>query len=129
MVIRVYVVEDHPLMRASLLEYLGLHPDIEVCGVAASTEEALDDLVECDPTVVLVDLALPGRSGLDLLAEVHDRWALPCVVLSGHGEGNHVRKALAAGAVGYVLKGRPGEVPTAIRRAAAGQGYLSATLG
>jgi DNA-binding NarL/FixJ family response regulator len=84
--------------------------------------------VEADPAVVLVDLSLPGRSGLDLLAEIRDRWRLPCVVVSGHGERGHVGRAFAAGARGYVLKGRPHEVPAAIHQVLAGDIYLSELL-
>lgn len=96
--------------------------------MAATAEDASVDLEAAAPTLVLLDLSLPGRSGLDLLAEIQERWALPCIVLSGHGEKGYVGRALSAGARGYVLKGRPHEVIHAIRRVMKGEVYLSELL-
>ncbi len=126
--IRVFVVEDHPVMRETLRDYLALAPDIEVCGMAASAEAAVEDLPGSGAEVVLVDLALPGRSGLDLLGELAGDDAPATVVLSGHAERTHVTRALDAGAGGYVVKGDPGEIPVAIRAAAAGERYLAPSL-
>lgn len=126
--IRVYIVEDHPVIRETLVEFLDLTADMAVCGMAATAEDAATELEAAAPTVVLVDLSLPGRSGLDLLAEIKARWQLPTIVLSGHGERSYVGKALSAGARGYVLKGRPAEVPLAIRRVLGGELYLSEVL-
>jgi DNA-binding NarL/FixJ family response regulator len=125
MAVKVFVVEDHPIMRDSLLQYLRLIAGFEVCGVAATAEEALSRLDECEPSVVLLDLSLPHRSGLDLLRDIKERWDVPCVILSGHGERSYVGRAFAAGARGYVLKGRPDEVPTAVLCALDGKTYLS----
>ncbi|HET9950016.1 MAG TPA: response regulator transcription factor [Longimicrobiales bacterium] len=128
MSIRVYIVEDHPLMRQTLQDYLGVFPEIELCGMAASADEAVGDLDRSDPSLVLVDLSLPGRSGIELMQEINARWGVPCVILSGHGERSQVDEAFAAGARGYVLKGRPEEVPDAIREVMRGQMFLSETL-
>ncbi|MBY5163261.1 response regulator [Salsipaludibacter albus] len=129
MTIRVFVVEDHPVMRETLRDYLGLVPDIEVCGMAGSAEAALRDLPDAGAEVLLLDLALPGRSGLELLVDLGDFADAPAsVVLSGHAERSHVARALEAGANGYVVKGDPAQIPVAIRRAAAGERYLAASL-
>ena len=128
MPIRVYIVEDHPVMRETLVAYLGLSPDIELCGMASTAEEASEQIEASDPSLVLLDLSLPGRSGLDLLSEITQRWQYPCVILSGHGEQGHVGRAFAAGARGYVLKGTPHEVPVAIRSVMDGQVFLSDSL-
>lgn len=126
--VQLYVIEDHAAMRETLDDYFRVCPDIEVCGMASSAEEALEELDVLTPTVVLLDLSLPGRSGLDLLADIRDRWGTPCVVLSGHGGRGYVRRALDAGARGYVLKGSPGEARAAVRAAADGQVHLSGAV-
>ncbi len=126
--IRVYVVEDHPVMRQTIGDYFALMDDIELCGMVDNAEDAIAGIEDTDPTVLLVDVALPGRSGLELVVDVRAKRSLPCVVLSGHGERTYVLRALSAGASGYVLKGNPAELPTAIRRAAAGKSYLTPTV-
>lgn len=128
MSIRVYLVEDHPVMRETLTDYLQLDPEIELCGIASSAEEASADLDRAQPSVILLDLSLPGRSGLDLLEEVQRKSATPCVVLSGHGERRYVDRTFALGARGYVLKGKPQEVPVAIQRVLEGGVFVSETL-
>lgn len=115
-------------MRETLVDYLRFTPDIELVGVAASAEEAAEQLQDIDASLVLVDLSLPRRSGLDLLEEIGRRWQLPCVILSGHGERSHVERAFAAGARGYVLKGTPQDVPAAIRHVMGGEVFLSDAL-
>ena len=125
---RIYIVEDHPIMRETLQDYLALQPDLEICGMAESAEAASEMLEAASPDLVLVDLSLPGRSGLDLVEEVQQRWGTPCVILSGHGERTYVGRALACGARGYVLKGRPQDLPAAIAHVLEGGTYLSDTL-
>ena len=125
---RVYIVEDHPVMRETIRDYLALSSDIELCGEAADAETASAALEAADPDVVVVDLSLPGRSGLELLEEIRKRWRTPCVILSGHGERTYVGKAFAAGASGYVLKGNPPDLPVAIRRVMEGEIHLSLAL-
>ena len=127
MAIRVFVVEDHPIMRDTLVDYLRV-TKLDVCGVAGSAEEALDGLGDANPDLVLLDLSLPGRSGLDLLTEIQSGACTPCIVLSGHREESYVGRAFAAGAKGYVLKGQPGDIGDAIRAVLAGGVYLSGSL-
>jgi len=126
--IRIYIVEDHPVMRDTLVEYLGMDDDLEICGTAADAEKALAGLEEADPSVILLDLSLPGTSGLDLLAEIRERWEVPCVILSGHKEQNHLRRAFQRGARGYLLKGHPDEIRVAIHRVLEGRVYLAEVL-
>ena len=126
--IRIYIVEDHPVMRDTLVEYLELSEDLEICGTAASAEEALEALPSADSSLVLVDLSLPGASGLDLLENIRRRWELPCVVLSGHKERSHLERAFRSGARGYLLKGRPEEIPVALRSIMGGEVYLAEPL-
>ncbi|MQA91477.1 MAG: response regulator [Gemmatimonas sp.] len=128
MPLRVYIVEDDPTMREMLADFLARNPEIELCGARGSAEEALLDLPAAYPSVVLVDLSLPGRSGLELLCEINERWDVPCLVLSGHRKKDLVDRALAAGARGYVLKDNPLEIPGAIRQVMQGEIYLSTSL-
>lgn len=129
MSIRVFVVEDHPVYRDTLVEYVELSPELELCGVAASGEEALEMLEDSDqPQVLVTDLSLPGMSGFALLAEIRERWSLPCLVLSGRGEPDAVERAIDAGADGYLLKGRPQELSTAIRAVVDGERFVSGPL-
>lgn len=125
---RVYIVEDHPLMRETIRDYLALEAELEICGAAGSAEEASQALETAAPDVVVVDLSLPGRSGLELVQEIRQRWGIPCVILSGHGERTYVGRAFACGAQGYVLKGHPRDIPVAIRKVLAGEIHLSAAL-
>ena len=125
---RVYIVEDHPVMRETLQDYLSLAPDLEICGMAESAEAASEALDAAAPDVVVVDLSLPGRSGLELVEEIHQRWGTPCVILSGHGERTYVGRAFACGARGYVLKGNPRDLPEAIRDVLGGEIHLSSAL-
>lgn len=125
---RVYIVEDHPVMRETLQDYLALAPDLEICGMAESAEAALEALDAAAPDVVVVDLSLPGRSGLELVEEIRERWGTPCVILSGHGERTYVGRAFACGARGYVLKGNPRDLPLAIASVLEGEIHLSPAL-
>jgi DNA-binding NarL/FixJ family response regulator len=126
--VRVYIVEDHPVMREIIQDYLALNSELEICGMAGSAEEASMALGATAPDVVMVDLSLPGRSGLELVEEIRERWGTPCLILSGHGERTYVARAFACGARGYVLKGNPRDIPAAIQRVLAGEIHLSAEL-
>lgn len=120
--IRLFVVEDHSGLREMLCMYCQMQADMELCGYAASGEEALDAMETCGPTLVLVDLALPGMSGIELIAEIHHRFPqVDCLILSGHKEPAFARQARDAGAHGYILKGNPDTIASAIRRTAAGE--------
>lgn len=128
MPVRVYIVEDHPIMRETLQDYLSMEADLEICGMAESAERAAEALEAAAPDVVLVDLSLPGRSGLELVVEIQERWGTPCVVLSGHGERTYIARAFGCGARGYVLKGSPRDLPVAIARVLEGEIHLSSAL-
>jgi DNA-binding NarL/FixJ family response regulator len=125
MSIRVYIVEDHDVMRDALVDFIESTEGLEVCGYAASAEEALPDLFEKHANVAVLDLSLPGRSGFELLEEIQTAAAIPCLVLSGHSERAHVERALAAGAKGYLRKGFPEQLAEAITIVAAGGSYVA----
>jgi DNA-binding NarL/FixJ family response regulator len=126
---RVFIVEDHQDMREVLQEYIGEAIGLVVCGTAGDAESALESLRDLDLDLVVVDVSLPGMSGIDLVKHLQDRSPdLPCLVLSGHGEPTYVARALGAGARGYVLKGNARELPGAIQDVLAGETYLSRPL-
>ncbi|MEX2465699.1 MAG: response regulator transcription factor [Gemmatimonadota bacterium] len=129
---RVFLVEDHELMRTVMQEFVDDLPETEVVGTADSGEQALKVLASMTanrPHVLLVDVSLPGMSGIDLVRDVSHRWPdISCVMLSGHLRPSYVERAFAAGARGYVRKGKPTEVDAAIRHVLAGGRYTSESL-
>lgn len=128
--IKVFITDDHKIVRQGVRQILALAPDIEVVGEAGNGQEtlALIDKVECD--VVLLDMTMPGLSGVELIKRIHqsDR-PLPILVLSMHNEGQLVSRALKAGAVGYITKDSdPEMLVAAIRKVARGGKYIDPAL-
>lgn len=102
---KIHIVEDHELVRESYIMLLELESDLEVAGVSASAEEALQRLVDAPPDLLLVDISLPGMSGIQLLEALREREALvPALVLTGHDKKQYRQQAEAAGARGFVRK-------------------------
>jgi DNA-binding NarL/FixJ family response regulator len=124
--VQIYIVEDHPVMRQSLRALLDQQKDMAVCGEASTAETALEQIDGAAPDLVLIDVALPGTSGIELARSLHARHPdLAMVMFSGHREKSHVDQALKAGARGYIVKGSAGELAAAIRRVVGGERYLS----
>lgn len=125
--VRLLIVDDHTLVRAGLTRLLEGFADIEVVAEASTAEQAIALAQEHHPDVVLMDLSLPGRSGLEALSEI--RTQLPAtrvVMMSMHDDANHIRDALDRGAAGFVVKdAAPQELELALRAAHAGQVFLS----
>lgn len=125
----VYIVEDHPRMRDLLREWIDDLPGLSVCGTAESAETALRELETVSADIAMIDMSLPMMGGIELVAALRERHPhTRCLILSGHNEARYVERALAAGAQGYLLKGEPSEIQTAIGRVLAGERYLSAGL-
>ncbi len=124
---RIFIVEDHPIMREMVREFLAEDAsDLEVCGMAETGEEALEHLDGAEADLALIDVSLPGMTGIDLVKELLARRpGLPCVLYSGHGEAAYIERGLAAGARGYLLKGDPYELVGAIRQVLDGETYVS----
>ena len=121
MTIRVLVVDDHAVVRSGLRRVLDAEPDIETVGEAPSAERAVFEAMEHRPDVVLMDVVMPGKSGIDgtpaLLRAVPDAKVL---MLSMQDDPRYVREAFDAGASGYVLKeAADSEVVSAVRAVAA----------
>jgi DNA-binding NarL/FixJ family response regulator len=124
---RLLLVEDHPVTREGLAQLLNQQPDLQVCGQAGTAPEALTATDALKPDLVLVDIALGGTSGIELIKDLASRYAtLPILVLSTHDELLYAERSLRAGAKGYVMKHAPTErVMAAIRQVLRGGVYLS----
>lgn len=102
---RVLIVDDHPFLRLGLAEALAREPGLSVCGAVASAEEALTAVERLMPDVVVTDLAMPGKSGLELIKDLASLCPrLPVIVLSMHEEEIYAERCLRAGARSYVMK-------------------------
>jgi two-component system response regulator DesR len=120
--IRVLLAEDQAMVLAALAALLALEPDIEVVGRAKDGREALALLAVAKPDVLLTDIEMPGMGGLELAAEVRRRGAaVRVVILTTFARAGYLRRALDAGASGYLLKDAPAErLADAVRRVHAG---------
>lgn len=122
----VLLVEDHAIMGRMLARFLREQGNIEVWARVETAEAALAKLAERPadgprPDVALVDVSLLGTSGLDLVVELARLYpALPCLMVSAHGNPGYVRQALANGARGYVTKGDPPVIVEAVQHVLAG---------
>jgi two-component system, NarL family, response regulator NreC len=131
MSIRVVIVDDHAILRAGLRRVLEAEPDIEVVGEAESADRAVFEAISSQPDIVLMDVMMPGKTGIEgmpaVLTAVPD---VKVLVLSMQDDPYYVREAFAAGAAGYVLKeAADSEVVGAVRAVAAGEHYVHPALG
>jgi DNA-binding NarL/FixJ family response regulator len=129
--IRVLIVDDHELLRACMRSRLELEPDISVVGDATTADQAVARTRALHPDVVLLDLLLPRKSGYEVLPELVGQKPSPRVlVVSSQAAPTSVRRALSAGAAGYLPKrASDRELLAAIRRIAGGEGYVDPDLG
>ena len=125
--IKILIVDDHPLVRQGLKLILGEEADMQVMGEASSAQEALALVRQGEWEVVLLDISMPERSGLDILSDLkRDYPSLPVLILSVHREDLYAIRALRAGAAGYLQKAcPPTELVTAVRKVQAGEKYVS----
>jgi two-component system, NarL family, response regulator NreC len=129
--IRVLVVDDHAVVRSGLRALLDREDQIAVVDEAATADEAVFRMIEHKPDVLLMDVTMPGMSGLEAIPKLLQASpATRVLMLSMHDDPRYVREAFAAGASGYVLKeAADTEVVAAIRTVAAGQSYVNPSLG
>jgi len=127
---RIFLVDDHPLVRESLTALIGRQPDLCVCGQASDSAAAFAAMLRQPVDVAVVDLALPGESGLELIKRLQALSPPPRVlVLSMHDEAFFAERALRAGALGYLMKQETtDQVVTAIRAILNGRTYVSTAL-
>jgi DNA-binding NarL/FixJ family response regulator len=126
-VIRVVIADDHTILRDGLRQLLAAERDIEVAAEAADGHEALARVREVEFDVLLLDMSMPGKAGIELIKQVKsERPKLRVLVLSMHEETQYAVRAIKAGASGYVTKDSAGtQLVTAIRRVAAGGAFVT----
>jgi DNA-binding NarL/FixJ family response regulator len=127
---RVLIVDDHPIVRRGLSEMINQEPDLEVCGEAGDVAEALEQVQQRQPDVMVVDLSLRSGHGIDLIEQVKAiNESIRMLVSSMHDESLFAERALRAGALGYLSKQEPaGKLLEAIRQVARGEIFLSPTM-
>jgi DNA-binding NarL/FixJ family response regulator len=125
--IRVFVIDDHPIVRQGFAQLLSAEPDLELCGQAADARGALVGLAAAAPGVVIVDVSLGEASGIDLIRDIKQLVPRAAIlVVSMHDEQLYAERALRAGAAGYVMKHEAvGAIVRAIRTVAAGGIFVS----
>ena len=128
--IRILVADDHAIVREGLKQILADVGDMTVCDEAASGAETLAKIRKREYDVVLLDISMPGRSGLEVLKDIKaEHPKQPVLILSMHAEEQYAVRALRAGASGYLTKASaPDELIGAIRKVSYGRKYVSASL-
>lgn len=128
--IKVVIADDHSIIRTGLKKILKDESDMQVSGEAANYKEVMTQLSQQIPDVLLLDITMPGRDGLEILAEVREQYpAINVLMLSMHPEERYAMRTLKAGAKGYVSKDSANdELVGAIRKVYTGRKYLSKPL-
>lgn len=128
--IRIFIVDDHEVVRLGLIQYLNSYEHLHVCGQAGDANTAILAINDAAPDIAIVDISLEGVSGIELIKAIRSRYRyINILALSMHAEKEIVRRALQAGAGGYVLKSEPVEqVVEAIEKISAGKSHISESL-
>ena len=128
--IRIIIADDNPIVREGLKKVLEKTSDIVVAEEAGTGEDLLDKIRESDCDVVLLDITMPGRGGLEILEQLKiEKPKLPVLILSIHSEESYAVRVLKAGASGFLSKDKaPKELIGAIRKVARGRKYVSSSL-
>jgi DNA-binding NarL/FixJ family response regulator len=107
---KILIVDDHPMLREGLRGVINREPDLMVCGEAANANQALNAVQKLSPDLVLMDITLPGKSGLELVKDLKVMYPrLPILAISMHDEALYAERMLRAGASGYFSKHQPPE--------------------
>lgn len=127
---QILIVDDHPMTRAGLTHLINHQSDTEVCGEAENAAQALDLLATSQPDLIMIDITLPGKSGLELIKDVKAiRPDLAILVVSMHDESLYADRVLRAGARGYITKHEGGDkLMGAIRHVLNGKIYVSESM-
>jgi DNA-binding NarL/FixJ family response regulator len=128
---KVFIVDDHPLVRQGLALIINQQTDLTVCGEAGDVSQALSSIADCKPDIAIVDLTLENSSGIRLIEELmHHKAGLSVLVFSMHDESIYAERCLKAGAKGYIMKQEPpAKVLVALRKILNGDIYVSESLG
>jgi DNA-binding NarL/FixJ family response regulator len=121
------MVDDHPITRYGLTQLINREADLEVCGDVENALQALTAMKAARPDLVLADISMPGKSGLELLKDMQAQYPeIPVLVMSMHDETIYAERVLHAGGRGYIMKNEGGErILEAIRQVLQGQVYVS----
>lgn len=124
---RVMIVEDHPVFRMGLRELINEEKDLMVCGEADDAGQAFDEIARCCPHMIIIDISLKTRDGIELVRDVRRRYKdIPTLVLSMHEESRFAGRSLQAGAKGYIMKRETSDsIVEAVRCVLSGKIYLS----
>ena len=124
---RVFIVDDHPLVREGLTNLINGQDDLIVCGEAKDSAQTIEGMVKARPDVALIDISLENESGLELVKQLRSQFPqVALIILSMHDEGLYAERALRAGARGYVVKHETSKsVLASIRQVLAGGVYVS----
>lgn len=124
---KVFVVDDHPVFRDGIVRIASGIEGVMICGEAGNAAQAFEAIAKLDPDLVLMDINLPGKSGLELLQDVHAmKPDLPVLVISMHDEHLYAERVLRAGARGYIMKQEgPDKMREAITKVLEGRVYTS----
>ena len=124
---RIFLVEDHAILRECLKLFIEQEPDMEVCGEAGNAAEAFAAIPALRPDAIITDISMPGMNGIEFLKNMKALHpGIAAVVLSMHDESVYAERALRAGALGYVMKKEStGEVISALRKAFVGEKHIS----
>jgi len=128
--IKILIADDHAIVREGLKQILSESPDLVVVAEASSGQEVLEKISKNDLDLVVLDIAMPGRGGLDILKEIKtQRPRLPVLMLSMYPEEQYAIRVLKSGASGYLTKeSAPSELVMAIRQISQGKKYISPSL-
>jgi DNA-binding NarL/FixJ family response regulator len=124
---RIFIVDDHPMMRQGLAQLIGAEKEMMVCGESENAERAVGAVKDLKPDLVLADISLPGRNGLELIKDFQAiQPGLPVLVISMHDESLYAERVLRAGGRGYIMKQEGGKkLMQAIRQVLEGKIYVS----
>ncbi len=124
---RVFILDDHPMMRQGLAQLIEAEPDLSVCGEAETAGGALEAVAALKPDLVLADISLPDKNGLELIKDLQSSApGLPVLVISMHDESLYAERVLRAGGRGYIMKQEGCKrLMQAIRQVLGGQVYVS----
>src|SRR6266702_1435974 len=127
---RILLVDDHPVLRKGLVRLIDSKDEFVVCGEASTAVDAMALIHELEPHLIIVDIGLPGTSGIELTKTIRAEFGkLPVLILSMHEEALYATRALRAGAMGYIVKQDAiDNISVALQEALAGRRYLSPVI-
>ncbi|MBF0302664.1 MAG: response regulator transcription factor [Desulfamplus sp.] len=126
---KIMLVEDHPIFRLGLAELINQEDDLIACGTSTDVDQAIKEMENLEPNLIIVDISLKNSDGIDLVHHVKKHRDIPILVLSMHDEYLYAQRALHAGAKGYIMKQEAMEsVVTAIHHVLSGKVYLNENL-